>query len=228
VKARYYGKVTLVDEMVGRVLGRLAELGLSDRTIVVFTSEHGELMGAHRLMFKSLMYEESAGVPLILSVPGLTDGGRRVRAPVSTVDLTPTLLDLMGQPLPRGLQGGSWVPTLRGGGAWPEGPVFMEFNGPPWPFDDRFTERLRTVRTPEGWKLTVDDRSQGELYDLVRDPQERKNLFYDQAHLERVRALLEQIRVWQRRNGDEPMRFDEAEWRRNGQRLRQGARAGGA
>jgi arylsulfatase A-like enzyme len=228
VKARYYGKVTLVDEMVGRVLARLAELGLSDRTIVVFTSEHGELMGAHRLMFKSLMYEESAGVPLILSVPGLTDNGRRVRAPVSTVDLAPTLLDLMGQPLPPGLQGRSWTPALRAGSAWPERPVFLEFNGPPWPFEDRFVERLRTVRTPEGWKLTVDDRSQGELYDLVRDPQERKNLFYDEAHLERVRALLEQIRGWQRRTGDQPMRFDEAEWRGNAQRLRQGARAGGA
>jgi arylsulfatase A-like enzyme len=143
------------------------------------------------------------------------------------VDLTPTLLDLMGQPVPPGLQGESWVPTLRGGGAWPERAVFLEFNGPPRPFDDRFTERLRTVRTPEGWKLTLDDRSQGELYDLRRDPQERKNLFYDEAQLERVRALLGEIRAWQRRTGDEPMRFDEAEWRRNGRRLRQGAPAGG-
>jgi arylsulfatase A-like enzyme len=224
VKARYYGKVTLVDEMVGRVVARLGELGLSGRTIVVFTSEHGELMGAHRLVFKSLMYEESAGVPLILSVPGMTDRGRRVAAPVSTVHLTPTLLDLMGQPAPAGLQGESWAPILRKGGAWPERPVFMEFNGPPWPFKDRFTERLRTVRTPDGWKLTVDDRSQGELYDLRQDPQERKNLFYDDAHLGRVRALLEQIRAWQRGTGDEPMRFDEAQWKRNGQRLRQARR----
>jgi arylsulfatase A-like enzyme len=223
VKARYYGKVTLVDEMVGRVLSRLAELGLSDRTIVVFTSEHGELMGAHRLMFKSLMYEESAGVPLVLAAPGLPGAGRRVRAPVSTVDLAPTLLDLMGVSVPPGLQGESWGPLLRAGGPWPERPVFMEFNGPPWPFDDRFTERLRTVRTPEGWKLTVDDRSRGELYDLGQDPQERQNLFYDEAQLARVRALLEQIRGWQRRTGDEPMRFDEAEWRRNGRRLRQAA-----
>ena len=220
VKARYYGKVTLVDEMIGRVLARLGELGLSDRTIIVFTSEHGELMGDHRLMFKSLMYEESAGVPLMLSVPGVTDAGRRVSVPVSTVDVTPTLLDLLGQPPPPGLQGESWAPRLRGGGEWPERPVLIEFNGPPWPFKDRFTERLRTVRTPEGWKLTVDDRSQGELYDLRQDPQERKNLFYDEAQLDRVRALLEEIRSWQRRTGDQAMRFDEAEWRRHGRRLR--------
>jgi len=221
VKARYYGKVTLVDEMIGRVLARLGELDLSDRTIVVFTSEHGELMGAHRLMFKSLMYEESVGVPLILRVPGLTDGGRRVRAAVSTVDLGPTLLDLMGVAAPPGLQGESWGPALRDGRTWPERPVFMEFNGPPWPFDDRFTERLRTVLTPEGSKLTVDDRSQGELYDLGQDPQERKNLFYDEAQLDRVRTLLEEIRSGQRRTGDEPMRFDVGEWRRNGRSLRQ-------
>jgi arylsulfatase A-like enzyme len=173
------------------------------------------------------MYEESAGVPLILSVPGLTDAGRRVSAPVSTVDLTPTLLDLMGQPVPAGLQGESWSPYLRRADAWPERPVFIEFNGPPWPFRDRFTERLRTVRTPDGWKLTADDRSQGELYHLRQDPQERKNLFYDEAHLARVRALLDEIRAWQRRTGDEPMRFDEAEWRRHGRRLRQGAAASG-
>jgi arylsulfatase A-like enzyme len=224
VNARYWGKVTLVDEMIGRVLARLAELNLSGRTIVVFTSEHGELMGAHRLMFKSLMYEESVGVPLMLSVPGLTDAGRRVSAAVSNVDVTPTLLELMGQPPPSGLQGESWVPALRAGGEWPQRPVVMEFNGPPWPFKDRFTERLRTVLTPERWKLTLDDRSQGELYDLRQDPQERKNLFYEDVQLERVRALLEEIRSWQRRTGEEPMRFDEAEWRRNGQRLRQARR----
>jgi arylsulfatase A-like enzyme len=224
VKARYWGKVTLVDEMIGRVLRRLGELGLADQTIVVFTSDHGELMGDHRLMFKSLLYEEAAAVPLLLSVPRLTDGGRRVSAAVSNVDVTPTLLELMGETAPPGLQGESWAPLLRGGGQWPERPVFMQFNGPPWPFEDRFTERLRSVLTPGRWKLTVDDRSQGELYDLRQDPQERKNLFYDEAQLDRVRALLEEIRSWQRRTGDEVMRFDEAEWRRHGRRLRQAPR----
>lgn len=164
------------------------------------------------------------GVPLLLSVPGLTDAGRRVSAPVSNVDVTPTLLDLMGQAPPPGLQGESWGPALRAGRSWPERPVFSEFNGPPWPFKDRFTERLRTVLTPERWKLTVDDRSQGELYHLGQDPQERKNLFYDEAQLDRVRALLEEIRSWQRRIGEEAMRFDEAEWRRNGRRLQQARR----
>ena len=91
----YLATIAFADAQVGRLLDGLDTSAHRDNTIVVFTSEHGELMGAHRLMFKSLMYEESAGVPLILSVPGMTDGGRRVRAPVSTVDLTPTLLDLI-------------------------------------------------------------------------------------------------------------------------------------
>lgn len=64
--------------------------------------------------------------------------------------------------------------------------------------------------TPEGWKLTVDDRSQGELYNLGQDAQERKNLFCDEARLDSVRTLLEEIRSWQRRTADEAMRFDVA------------------
>jgi arylsulfatase A-like enzyme len=98
--ARYWGLVTLVDEMVGRVLERLRELGLEQNTIVVFTSEHGEMMGDHRLMSKMNSYEEAATVPFLLSVPGLWDRSRRIKKPVSQVDVTPTLLDLMGQPLP--------------------------------------------------------------------------------------------------------------------------------
>ena len=100
VMARYWGKVTLVDEMVGHVLDKLRESGLEENTIVVFTSEHGELMGDHRMMHKMVMYEESVTVPLLLRVPGLKDGTQRVSKAVSLVDLVPTLLDLMKQPLP--------------------------------------------------------------------------------------------------------------------------------
>lgn len=223
VKARYWGKVTLVDEMVGRIQRRLADLDLDDRTIVVFTSEHGELMGAHRLMFKSLMYEESATVPLLLRVPGVTERGRRVATPVSQVDLAPTLLDLMDGRRPEALEGSSWAPALRTGAPFPEEDVFLEFNGPPWPYKTEFTDRLRTIVTPDGWKMTVDDRSQGELYNLRSDPEERDNLFYESGQLARVRGLLKRIHDWQRRTADVRIRFDEGEWRRNGARLRKGA-----
>ena len=219
VKARYWGKVTLVDEMVGRVLTRLRELGLAERTIVVFTSEHGELMGAHRMMFKSVSYDEAATVPLLLRIPGAS-GGHRVAGPVSQVDLVPTLLDLMGQPRPGHLEGESWAQDLRAGRDPASAPVFFEFNGPPWPYEDRFTERLRSVVSPDGWKLTLDDESHGELYDLGSDPEERRNLFYEDTHLERVQSLVAAIRRWQERTGDDPIRFDEDAWRRHRERLR--------
>src|SRR5690606_3764552 len=105
-KARYWGLITLDDEMVGRVLSRLQELGLEENTIVVFTSDHGEMMGDHRLMSKG-SYEEALKVPLLLSVPGWQDRTRRVTQRVSQIDLVPTLLDLMKQYIPAHLQGRS-------------------------------------------------------------------------------------------------------------------------
>jgi arylsulfatase A-like enzyme len=111
-KARYWGLVTLVDEMVGRVLDRVRELGLEEDTIVVFTSDHGEMMGDHRLMSKSVTYEESVKVPLLIRVPGATRTVR-VTGPAAQVDVVPTLLELLGQPrrcaaARRGPAGTSW------------------------------------------------------------------------------------------------------------------------
>jgi len=74
--------------------------------------------------------------------------------------------------------------------------------------------------SPDGWKLTLDDESHGELYDLGSDPEERRNLFYEDTHLERVQSLVAAIRRWQERTGDDPIRFDEDAWRRHRERLR--------
>ena len=94
--AVYWGYITWLDELIGRVLGRLDALGLADDTIVAMTTDHGEMMGSHGLFQKSCMYEESLRVPFIVRAPRLIPAGRRVDAPVSHVDLAPTLLSLCG------------------------------------------------------------------------------------------------------------------------------------
>ena len=128
LKARYWGLCTLVDKYVGRILDRLEELGLADDTIVVYTSDHGHMMGEHGLLNKSVIYEPSAQIPLIIQVPGLTP--QQVTTPVGHVDLVPTLLDLLGQPLPHHMQGRSLAPLLRDGDAHPEeGQTIIEWNG---------------------------------------------------------------------------------------------------
>ena len=116
-KARYWGLITLVDEMVGRVLQRLRALGLEDSTIVVFTSDHGEMMGDHRLMSKTVTYEESIKVPLLISVPGMRRSVR-VTSPAAQVDIVPTLLELLGQARPSHLEGESWASSMRGEKQW--------------------------------------------------------------------------------------------------------------
>ncbi len=203
-KARYWGLVTLVDEMVGFVLQRLRELGLEENTIIVFTSEHGEMMGDHRLMSKEFSYEESIRVPMLLKVPG-TSGGRRIAKPVSQVDLLPTLLELMDQPLPFHLQGRSLAPHLLEGLEVPDRDVVVisSINGFAQSWNRNHIAQLRTLITPDGWKLTLNDVGGGELYSLREDRNERHNLFLQRDQRKRVQQLAAQIRGWQRATGDD-------------------------
>ena len=108
--ARYWGLCKLVDRSVGKVLRRLDDLGLADDTIVVYTADHGHLLGEHRMWNKGVPYEPSVQVPLLLRVPGLAP--RRITTPVSLVRLMPTLLELLGLPVPAHIQGTSLVPLL--------------------------------------------------------------------------------------------------------------------
>ena len=203
-KARYWGLVTLVDETVGVVLQRLRELGLEESTIVVFTSEHGEMMGDHRLMSKEFTYEESIRVPMLLKVPGAS-GGRRIAKPVSQVDLLPTLLELMDQPLPSHLQGQSLAPHLLRGLDVPDRDVVIisSIRGFAQSWNRDHIAQLRTLITPAGWKLTLNDVGGGELYSLGQDRNERHNLFLHPEQRERVEQLAARIRGWQRATGDD-------------------------
>jgi arylsulfatase len=112
--ARYWGLASLVDKYVGQILDHLEALGLVEDTIVVYSSDHGDMMGEHRLIAKAMPYEASARVPLLLRGPGIAP--QRVAAPVSQVDLVPTLLDLLGIAAPAHVQGESLAPVLRAAG----------------------------------------------------------------------------------------------------------------
>ncbi len=111
VIARYWGLCTLVDRHIGRILDALDACGQADNTTVVFLSDHGDMMGSHRLLGKNVLFEESVKVPLMIRMPGQTEA-RRVNTRVSQIDLLPTWLDLLGQPIPDHLQGRSIRPLL--------------------------------------------------------------------------------------------------------------------
>jgi len=113
--ARYYAFVTLIDEELGRILDLLDELGIVQDTLVLFVSDHGDLIGAHRLWDKGpMMYDEQLHMPLVVRWPGVVPAGTSCDAMVTFLDLMPTLAEAAGLPLPRPVDGRSLLPFLRG------------------------------------------------------------------------------------------------------------------
>lgn len=213
LRAKYLGQVTLVDRAVGDILAALEEMGLAGNTIVVYTSDHGDMMGDHALIRKCVSYEEALKVPLIMRVPWLAGAGRRIEGRISQIDLVPTLLDLLGEPVPGGLQGISRANVLRGRDTLAANDLFFEWNG-----TDSWESAARSLAVSdgewqqlhgpwrsvisEGWKLNLSPVDRCELYDLNRDPCEQVNLFGDPGQQDRIADLAGRIRRWQEEMGD--------------------------
>jgi arylsulfatase A-like enzyme len=165
-----YDYTTLVDAQIGRILDRLDQLGLANDTLVLFTSDHGDMIGSHGGLFdKGFMYQEAHRVPLIVSWPGRLHPQRRGEL-VYNMDLMPTVLDILGQPDP-GLDGASLLPFLDGA-ASPAGreDIYLEFHG------IRFLYSQRALVTQDGYKYIFTPGDRDEVYDLNRDPGELHNL----------------------------------------------------
>lgn len=210
LRAQYFANVTLIDRQVGRILAALKESGQSDRTIVVFASDHGEMAGDHGMCEKRSLYEEAVRVPLFIHIPWLNNGkSKRIEGSVSLVDMMPTLLELAGATPPQDIHGKSRVDVLRGEADLSENDVFVEWNG----FGDRNLgnpeiNRMaaipwRSVISSDRFKLNLSPGDQGELYDLANDPYELHNLFDEPAQRDRVRDLAARIRLWQMETGDD-------------------------
>ncbi len=190
VRRAYYACASRVDHCVGRVLDALRSSGQEDRTVVVYTSDHGEMLGEHGLWTKSSFYEESASVPLVIRMPEAP--AARVRQPVSLLDLSATIVDFAGADLP-GCAGESLRPLIEpassraadhtaGGGRRPS--VFGEYYG-------TWVDRPLAMIRGERYKLVQSLNEPPELYDLERDPHETHDLGTNTGH-ERIRAELQQ------------------------------------
>ena len=213
LRAHYMANISLVDKMVGKINQAIKDAGLEDNTVVVFTSEHGDMMGDHGMLEKRSMFEESSRVPLLIKVPWISNPNKTINGSVSHIDLVPTLLDLIGEVIPEHLQGESLLSVLEGNKDLSENDVFISWNG----FDNRVPDRFlgdnkinrmlrlpwRTVVTPDRWKLALCAGDQCELYDLNNDPYEMENLFNEPSQRDRIRDMAARIRVWQIQTADQ-------------------------
>ena len=206
----YYAGVDFVDDCIGELLTTLQHNGLLDNTIVIYSSDHGEMGGAHGLWQKGVYYEESMGVPLLMTGPGIRPGHARVPDLVSLMDLFPTCCDLVGLPIPPGLDGMDFSPLLRDPS---RGRSPREF-APSQYFE--WGTRIKTQALPIGqatrawrairtlhWKYVEVQGGKPLLFDMTHDPQEMSNLADRPEHAGPCTSLREQL--FQRFNWEEAM-----------------------
>ena len=206
--SNYYGNVTLMDRAVGMIMEALDESGKADNAAVVFTSEHGEMLGDHGLLEKRTLYQQSVKVPLVIRAPWLGDSERRIPGHASLIDLAPTLLDLLGERVPDHLDGESRLPVLKGESTLEDDDVFVQWNGRgdrdlgSKTVDRVMSASWRSVVSSDGWKLNLCATDRCELYALTGDPHEQVTLFDAPIHRNRVQDLAGRIRAWQQSTGD--------------------------
>jgi arylsulfatase A-like enzyme len=201
--ALYYGLVTQIDADIGRVLAHLEELGLARDTIVVYTADHGGMMGEHATWRKTtLAYDATVRVPLLVRGPGVRAGTVHDEL-VGLVDLLPTLLHLLDVPVPDAVQGISFAPLLRGRPYAGRAAIVAEVGypgqgaGPVSMVRDATFKYVEHANGGAGYR---------QLFDLVADPWERDNLVDDHRHVEHLRALEAALAAWRAETPAAPQR----------------------
>jgi len=186
IKAAYYAMIENIDAQFGRILDHIKENGEIENTLIIFTSDHGEMLGDHGLIYKGCKFFEGlVHVPLIFSMPGTYLENERRQALVESIDIAPTLLEAAGIDLPYYMQGKSLQTLLTGSNSndHHKDVVVTDFNDSLGTSDvDHYTQASMTF---DGrYKLAVyhSHKGLGELYDLEKDPGEFKNLWNDANH----------------------------------------------
>ncbi len=197
--ASYYGMVTGIDDQLGRLVKNLDDWGIGEDTIVVFNSDHGDMLGSQGTRLKRKPWEESIRVPGIFRYPAKIQAGREEDALLSLVDIVPTLLSLCGAPIPDGVQGTDLSGLVLGESkVGPDSAYFQIFG----PFQGGDVEAgWRGVRTQRYMYARYVDRP-WVLYDLDEDPYQMNNLASDPAAASLVSEMDGRINDWMKRTGD--------------------------
>ena len=181
MRANYYGKMGLIDANLGRIIEALRQRGTWDNTLVVFSADHGEMMGAFGKLSKGRFYEESARVPLLMRWPDRIEPGRRTAALTQLFDVYPTIVEATGGKLSPGHFARSLLPVATGAAEQVRDAAFSEISN-----RAHFNYMVRTPRY--AWWVHSGDEA---LYDMASDPYQMNNLIASAAH----RDVLQEIRV---------------------------------
>jgi arylsulfatase A-like enzyme len=181
----YYGLITHLDDKVGDIIGALKKHGLYDNTIIVYAADNGLAIGSHGLLGKQNLYEHSTKVPLIITGPGIPEGGT-TGALVYLFDLYPTLAELCKLPAPNDIDGKSLGPVISGNSEGVRTSLFTAYR-----------HTVRAVRTNE-WKLIrYPERDYNQLFNLKDDPMELNNLAYKDVYKPIMNKLSNLMKGWQ-------------------------------
>ena len=191
--AGYCGAVSYVDHLVGTVLEALIDTDQLDDTLLIFTSDHGEMLGSHGLLFKgSALFEELVNIPLLVRPPGGLAAGHRTQHLVSHVDLVPTIVGWCGGTAPGEIQGTDIRSLCEGGDESVRDGLALEFHSSNW---GETPEPLRGWRTPD-WKYVSTIGGDDELYKLTEDPGEMRNLIDDPESATARQRLAAELEAW--------------------------------
>jgi len=193
----YYACVDFVDDCIGELLSGLERAGLLENTIVIYTSDHGEMLGAHGIWGKTVYFEPSLAVPLLIGGPGIRAGHHQVSHPISLMDLFPTTCALAGLPVPPGLDGLDFSQVLANPASAPPPREFAP--GACYLYGQAVkTQRaisadqphaaMRVIRQQD-WKYVEIEGGRPLLFDLANDPQEKINLANDPEQADRCRVM---------------------------------------
>lgn len=208
----YYAQISFLDEQFGRLLEHIETLGLAENTLIVFTSDHGDMHGAHGVYKKGWPWDESIKVPMIMRLPNRIANGSRAEFPISTIDIMPTLLGICGLAVPQEVEGIDCSGPLLGTAANGPQSVLITNPCPSTILDDRgedmvptFRGRRMEYRGVRTMRHTYVESIDGPwlLYDNHTDPYQLNNLIDKQSHRALQHELASQMRAHMRRIGDE-------------------------
>lgn len=194
IRAQYWAMIALIDHEVGRITKALSDAGELENTLIIFTSDHGEMLGNHQQLLKGpQLYDDLTRVPLIMRWPSAIEAGGRVSGLVQWIDLTATILDASNCAPGAGVQGQSLLPLARGEAKEVRPWAMCEYRYSGFATDPLI---MTTMLRHEDWKLIVwhgspacGNARDGELYDLSNDPNELHNLFHSPDHKSQRRLM---------------------------------------